>query len=293
MNQTAPFSFKSVPRAGRSALQWRLLLLWVLLMLVPTAIVALPVWQTLSDNFDQSVHVAALAQQLDLTVVADLLSAHGKSATAFSNAGLVALIVTLLLSPLLSGMAITAARSAQVAGFGALWSGALAEYPRMLRMLLWAVVPLGIAIAIGGAAREAADKAQSVAVVASDAQLASYLATAVMLLLFAVAHATLDAGRAALAIERRRTSAIKAWWSGCKMLIKRPLATLGVYLIISLLGLGLVALLAVARLNVPGGSVVAFIGALVLTQVIVAVVAWMRSARLFAMMDVARSMAKV
>ena len=285
------FSFAAVPRAARAALQWRMLLLWVLLMLIPTAIVAVPLWQTLSDNLDYSVHAAALAQQLDMTAIADLLGAHGKSSSAFTNSAVMALIVTLLLSPLLSGMAVTAARAAQTPGFRGLAGGAISEYPRMLRMLVWAVVPLGIAAALGGAALEAAEKAAGAAITASDAAPGGWLAAGVMVLLFAVAHATLDAGRAALAIERRRTSAVKAWWSGCKILAKRPLATLGVYLSITAFGLALAALLAVARLNVPGGGMAAFIGALLLTQAIVALLGWMRSARLFALIDVKRSLA--
>ena len=283
-------TFSTALGAARAAFQWRLLLSWMLLMLIPTAIVALPVWQTLSASLDHSVHAAALAQQLDMTVVADLLGAHGKSAAAFTNAALVALAVTLLLSPLLSGMAITAARADQVPGFRTLAAGALAEYPRMLRMLLWAAVPLGIAVALGASAREAAGMQAATAVQESDVRLASALATAVTLLLFVLAHATVDAGRAALAIERRRTSAIKAWWSGCRILGKRPFATLGLYGLISLAGLGLAALLAIARLNVPGGGAAALVGALQQTQVIVAVLAWMRSARLFALIALARTL---
>lgn len=279
----------AIAQAARAALQWRLLLLWVLLMLIPTAIVAIPIWQTLSASLDYSVHAAALARELDATVVTDLLAMHGKSAAAFSNAALVALVTTLLLSPLLSGMAITAARAQQPARFGALASGALAEYPRLLRMLLWSAIPLGAALAAGSAALDAAANHGANALTASSAALTHYLALGLMALLFAIAHATLDAGRAALAIERRRRSAIKAWWSGCKLLATRPLATFGIYLAISLAGLALAALLGVARLNLPGGSALAFAGALLLTQVIVAVLAWMRSARLFALIELART----
>ncbi len=289
MNQTTPFSFSAVPRAARSALQWRLLLLWVLWMLIPSAILGLTIWQTLSAQLDHSVYAAEFARQLDMTVVTDLMAAHGKNAAAFNSAGILALIVTLLISPLLSGMAATAARAPETLGFRALTAGGLTEYPRMLRMLLWSAIPLGIAAALGGMAMDAAGEHASSAILESSADLAGNLALALSVLLLALAHATLDAGRAELAIERRRTSAVKAWWSGCKLLVKRPLATFGVYFLISAVGLAIVAALAVARINVSGASMIGFIGALLLVQLTVVVLGWMRSARLFALVELARS----
>ncbi len=286
---TAPFTFAAIPRAARAALQWRLLLLWVLWMLIPTAIVGLTVFQTLSAQLDYSVHSAAIARQLDMTVFADLMAAHGKNVAAFNGAGILALILTLLISPLLSGMAASAARAPETLGFRALTAGALTEYPRMLRMLLWSAVPLGLAIALGGVAMDAAAEYDKTAILESDADLVSHAALALTVLLLALAHATLDAGRAALTIERRRTSAVKAWWSGCKLLLRRPLATFGVYGAISLVGFCLAAALAVARLNVSGAGIAGFIGALLLVQMAVAVLGWMRSARLFALVDLARS----
>ena len=283
-----PFSFAAA-RAARAALQWRLLLLWVLWMLIPTAIVGLTVFQTLSVQLDYSVHAAAIARQLDMTVFADLMAAHGKNAAAFNVAGLMGLIVTLLMSPLLSGMAATAARAPETLGFRALTAGALTEYPRMLRMLLWSAVPLGLALALGSLAIDAAADMDQAAIVESDAAPFRYAALALTALLLALAHATLDAGRAALAIERRRTSAVKAWWSGCALLLRRPLAGFGMYAVISLVGFSIAAALAVARLNVSGAGLAGFIGALLLVQLAVAVLGWMRSARLFALVELARS----
>ena len=290
MNTPAQSSgLKAVPRAARSSLQWRLLLLWCACLLLPTAILAVPAWQTLSTGLDHSVYAASLAQRLDLASVADLVGAQSKNSVAFSNAAPLSLIITLLLSPLLSGMVITAARFPGTAGFGELVAGALQEYGRMGRMLLWAIVPLGIAIALGAIATNAADKFGDAAILASDADHVSLVANLVLGLLFVLAHATLDAGRAELAIDRRRNSAVKAWWRGFKLLLKRPLATVGIYLVISMVGLAIAAALAIGRINLPPVSALGFIGALVLTQLIVAVLAWMRSARLFALIDLARA----
>lgn len=289
MTTTSSFLFSAVPRAGRAALQWRLLVLWILLMLIPTAMVATPVWQMLGTQLDYSVHAADIARHIDATVLADLMAAHGKASTAFSYAGAMALVATLLLAPFLSGMTATAARASATPGFRDLVAGGLTQYPRMLRMQLFSLIPLGLALALGGIAMDAADQQAANAIAATDASLAGVLALTGSVLLFALAHATLDAGRAALAIERRRTSAVKAWWSGCKLLLRRPLATMGAYLMISCTGLALAAALALGRINVAGVSLAGFIGALVLVQLTVAVIGWMRSARLFALIELARS----
>ena len=289
MNPTTPFSFAGVARAARAAFQWRLLLLWVLWMLIPTAILGVTLWHTMSEQLDYSVHAAEIAKQLDLTAFADLMAAHGKNVAGFNAAGIIALIATLLIAPLLTGMAATAARAAGTLGFGALTAGGLTEYPRMFRMQLWSLIPLGIAAALGGMLMDASAKYGAAAILESSAERVDYAALALSALLLALVHATLDAGRAALTIERRRTSAIKAWWSGCKLLVTRPLATFGVYFLISAAGLALAGALVIGRINVSGSSTAGFIGALLLVQVTVALLGWMRSARLFALVDLARS----
>jgi hypothetical protein len=290
MINTTNFSFAVLPRAARAALQWRLLLLWAGCLLVPTLVLALPMWQMLGAGLDHSVHAAKLAQELDLATINDLLGMHGKRSEAFSIAGLFAIVLTLLISPLLSGFVATAARAPSTARFGELVAGGVREYPRMLRMLVWAAIPLGVALGIGSAAMDAADKYGAKAILASDAETAGLAALLLTALLFALAHATIDAGRAALAIERRRTSAFKAWWAGCKMLLRRPFATIGVYLLISIAGLALAALLGLARLHLPYMGVASFIGGIVLTLLLVMAIGWMRSARLFAMIELARSL---
>lgn len=287
MNTSRPFTFAAVPRAARSALQWRLLLSWVLLMLIPTVILSAPLWSMFSDSLDHSVHAAAFAKQLDMTVFADLMALHGKRIDAFNLAAILALATTLLLSPLLTGMAATASRAPETLRMRALLAGGLTEYPRMLRMLVWSIVPIGIAIALGGAAMDAAGEQLDKAIVEADVDAIHYAALALAVFLFAFAHATVDAGRAALTVNRRRTSAVKAWWSGLKMVLRQPLASLGAYLAISLVGLGLAAALAVGRINVAGWNTGMFLLALLLTLLTVAVLGWMRSARLFAMVELA------
>ena len=290
MTDTTPaFRFAAVPAAARSALQWRLLLVWAVGLLLPTLAAALPFFSMLGAQLDHSVHAAALAQELDLTALTDLVAAGQRESASLHVGIFVALIVTVLVSPLLTGMVIAAARAEQTLGFHALFAGGLREYPRMLRMLLWALVPLAICIGIGSAAMEAASKYGDKALLESEGETATLAATALLGVLLVLVHASIDAARALLANDRRRRSVVKAWWAGCKLLVRRPLATLGVYVAISAVGLLLAAVLVYARINVPHVSVAGFIGALLLTQAVVVVIAWMRSARLFALIALARA----
>ncbi len=285
MRTAGAFSF--IPRAGRAALQWRLLVLWAALLAVPTIAAALPVWQLLGANLDHSVHVASLAQELDLVALADLAGSQQRSGPAVPDGLLTALLLTLLLSPLLTGMAAAAARAPQPLRFGGLLAGGVQDYLRMARMLVWAVVPLGIAAALGSAAMAAAGKYAERALLESHAELAGIGALLICGLLVLIAHASLDAGRAVLAADRRRRSAVRAWWDGCRLLLQRPGAALGGYLAISVVGLAVAAALGLARVHVPHAGVPGSIGALALTQLVVLALAWMRSARLFAMIALA------
>jgi hypothetical protein len=274
--------------AVRLTLQWRLLLLWTGLLLLPALSATLPVWQLLSANLDHSVYASALATRLDAIAFADLGGVISRNGPATATGSLIALVLTLLLSPLLTGMTIAAARAPQRLGIAGLAAGGMQEYPRLLRMMVWALLPLGIAGALGGIALGAAHKYAAHAILESDAGDVRLAATIGAALLFLLADATLDAGRAVLAIDRRRKSAVRAWWDGCKLFRRSPLAFLGSWFVISALGLVLAAALGVARINVPALGFGGFIAAFVLAQLAVAAVAWMRNARLVALMEVAR-----
>jgi hypothetical protein len=276
--------------AMRAALQWRLMLWWAVLLLLPTMAASLPIWQMLGANLDHSVYAAQLAERLDMIAIADLMSgARERFGAAIGVGSIVALVLTLLLSPLLAGMTVHAARATKRPGFIDLLAGGAQEYARMFRMLVWSVVPLAIAGILAGIAFKLAGKTAESAILESDAERASHLAMIAAAVVFALVHATIDAGRALLANERRRRSAIVAWWGGVRLMLRRPLTLLGVYVLVTGAGLLLAGLLALARLHVPalgaGGTAAAFL----LTQLAVLVLGWMRSARLFAMMAMVRA----
>lgn len=275
--------------ALRSALQWRLLLLWALLLLLPTLAATLPVWQMLGDSFDSSTQAAALARALDMTVVSDLAQVYKRYDTAVGNGALVALVFTLLLSPLLTGMVVAAARAPARLGLGGLLGGGMLEYGRLLRMLVWSSVPLAIAFALGSAAAGPLRALGANALLETTARYAGWAGTLAIALVMLLAHASVDAGRAVLAADRRKTSALRAWGEGVVLVLRRPAATLGSYAAITAIGLVLAALVALVRVRVAPIDGPALMAALVLTQLAVMAVAWMRAARLFALIALVRS----
>jgi len=273
--------------SARAALQWRLLLLWAACVLLPTVLLALPVYSLLAGQLDYSTHAPALARALDIVALGDLTTVLGRQMPAIGTAGCGALALTLALSPLLSGAVIAVARAPERLRFKPLLAGALAEYPRMARMLCWAVVPLGGAAFVGMWLLDMAQAYGRTVVLAKDASNATVAAGVVTALLVLFVNLTLDAGRAALAIDRRRTSAVAGWWRGLDLLARRPGPVLGAYALFTVGGLLLAALLALGRLQVPPVGPVQLIAALLLTQLIALVIGWMRVARLFALVQVA------
>ncbi len=283
-----PLRASTFKRASAVALQWRLLALWTAAMLVPTALVAVPFWQLLSAQLDNNLHAAELARHLDVWAIADLMSKLGDNGLAFSTAGIGALVVTLLLSPLLNGAVVAAARADQPLGFARLLAGGMQEYARMFRMLVWGFVVLGITFAVGGAATKAAKEYGEKAILEADADTALLAARILLGVLLLFALVTLDAGRAQLAVYSRRSSAIKAWWRGCKMLKSRVLAVLGHYLGVTVAGLALALAITALRVALPQVGTLWFVLGLLLAETAVATVAWMRLTRLLALVDLAR-----
>lgn len=281
----------SLLHAAGAALQWRLLLLWLAGLLLPAVLASLPVWLLLAGELDHSIHAPALAHALDMVAITDLGTAIQRDRDAFTAAGAGALVVTLLLSPLLTGAAITAVRAAQPPSLRELLAGAGEQYPRMFRMLAWGVVPLGAAVALGSELADAARHHADRAITYADTQPWQVAAATGAVLLVLLANLTLDAGRAMLAIDRRRTGAIRAWGSGLALLARRPGGALLAWAVPTVAGLALAAMLAGSRMQVPAIGPAGTVGALLLAQSIVLVLAWMRMARLFALVALARDQA--
>lgn len=280
----------AVMRAPLAALQWRLLLLWLVLLLLPTAVVALPLWRTLASLLDHSVHAGEWAQRFDGLMFGDVMSAFSDQSAGLHGSALLGLVLAILLGPFLAGMTVAAGRVGRVLGLGQLLQNGVIEYGRMFRVMLWSLLPY--AIAFGGAALMfgMADKRDEHAVLESQAELYRHVAFWVLAVLFVLAHAVVESARAAFIADAGLRSATRALGRGFMQLLRRPLSTLLSYLLIGLVGYALALLFGIGRLHTTAFGVGGFLLALLLAELAVLAIGWTRIARLFALAEVSRSL---
>ncbi len=279
-------------RSGmQAALQWRLLLWWLILTGLPTLALALPAWRVLSAQFDHSLRAAELSAQANPLLLYDLIVQSRRAWDAMRGAGLAAgLLFLLVLLPLLNGMFIVAARAAHPPGMGELLRSGWRFYGKMLRLSLVAWIPLGIAMGVAAVAMKGVDRYAEHAILEADVDHLKWLVLAAAVLLFAWGNATVDAGRACLAMYPLRRSAFLAWWRGVRVVLRRrPLASLGLYLGVTIAGFVLLAILAWVRLRMPTQSGAGIAAGFVVTQAIAAIAAWMHYARQYTMLELIRA----
>ena len=290
-------AYRAVRRAGFRALlsamlaaaQWRLLLLWLLLMLLPATVVVLPLWRVLSGLLDHSVHAAALAAHFNAAMFGDVAFALSDSVGWLGGAAVLGLMLTLLLSPFLDGMIIGSGRAGRTLGFGSILQQGFVEYGRMFRMMLWSLPPYLLVIGAGMLGSHLAADHADQAVLESQADLGLRVAGWGVVVVFVLMQAIVESARAAFIADPSLRSATRALGRAIRQLILRPLTTLGFYLVVTLSGLALAGATGVARMHVSAVGVRGFVAALVLGQLMVALIGWMRTARLFALAKVASS----
>ncbi|MBV2210124.1 MAG: hypothetical protein KUL77_11245 [Thermomonas sp.] len=273
----------AIPSALANALQWRLLVLWVLASLACALAATLPLRSWLTDLLNHSISAQAIAAGQAPMRLLDAVMSPSAPWAALSASQQTATWLMLALSPLLTGAAVAASRSRTSLGFGDLLRGGIGEYGPMLRLLLWSVLPLGAAILITSAAVGFNAKTHEHAILASEISQGSKLILSIGGVLVLLAHASVEAGRGWLAADVRLRSAVKAWWRGLKLLLKRPIAVLCAYLIPTLLSFAAALGLLWLRQHTHGASLAGFWGGLLLASGIAAALAWGRVARLFAL----------
>lgn len=278
----------AVARAPFAAMQWRLLLLWVLLLLIPTAIVSLPFWRALSGAIDHSIHAQAWATQFNFSMLGDTMSTI-KAGSWLNGLALLAMLFTLLMSPFLNGMVVGSGRAGRSLGFSHLLQCGIVEYGRMFRLMLWSILPYAIVGILIGLAMHVAGDIDDKAVLQSRADTASHIALFVAVGLFVLAQAIIESSRAAFIVDTGLRSATRALGRGFMQLLRRPFSTLLSYLLISGIGYAIAMALGIGRINTPALGFVGLVLAIVLAQLVVLVIGWVRVARLFALAEVARS----
>jgi hypothetical protein len=279
----------AVMRAPFAAMQWRLLLLWVLLLLLPTAVVTLPFWRALSSVLDHSIHAQVWATRFDATMLGDAMSALNASHWV-SGVALPGMLLTLLLLPFLNGMVVGSGRAGRALGFSHLLQCGIVEYGRMFRLMLWSILPYAVMGGLIGVALHMAEGVGDKAVLESQADRALHLALFVAGVLFVLAQSIVESSRAAFIADAGLRSATRALGRGFMQLLRRPLSTLISYLLISVIGYAIALALGIGRVHTPAVGIIGLVLALLLAQLVVLVIGWVRVARLFALAEVARSL---
>jgi hypothetical protein len=271
-----------------AAVQWRLLLLWLLFLLLPATVVALPLWRTLAGLLDHSVHAAEWARHFDALMFGDAMMALGSHAEWFGATAILGAVLTLLMSPFLDGMMVGSGRAGRALGFGGLLQNGWVEYGRMFRVMLWSLLPYAVVLAVAAAGAHLADRHAEQAVLESQADAWSHGAHWVLLVVFVLAQAIVESTRAAFIADPELRSATRALGRGILQLLRRPLGTLLFYLVVSVVGLLIFGALGIARIHTTAADG-GFLPALLLSQLMVLVIGWMRLARLLALAEVARA----
>jgi hypothetical protein len=114
----------------------------------------------------------------------------------------------------------------------------------------------------------------------------TYGALAVALLFFVIAQAVVESARAQFVADIGLRSAFRALGRGLMQFVRRPFATVMVYLAITLVGTALVVSIAAWRGNSTAAGSGLFV-AFPIVQLGVVVIGWMRTARLLALAGIA------
>jgi hypothetical protein len=266
------------------------LLWWLLLMLIPTLVILMPIWRLLSAQFDHTLHAADWAQHWNLVMLTDLGGVINAQQNPLAAAGNASALLLLLLIPVLNGLFIAASRSPTRLGMGELLREGLRHYWRMFRLMLFGLIPIAIALVVFRLLNKGVSNYGDHAVLSSQVSHLKWAATAVWLIVFAIANASVDAARASLALEPARRSAFLAWWRGLKLVLRHPLRSAVLYLGVTAIAAIALALVFILRLHLGSATFLGLILGLLIAQLLTAILAWMHYARQFGMLELTRAL---
>jgi hypothetical protein len=282
--------FAAVLRAAmRRALEWRLLALFSGTVLWTTLVATFPAWRVLASVLDDSPRAKEIASSFDLLAFEDMGMAMVRSGAPVTGGAALATLLGVFSWPFLAAMAMGQAGGPRPRTFAEVLEGGIAYYTRMLRIGLVSIVPFALVGAVAVAAFRGAGHFARHSILESQATLGYRAAIAATLVLFALLHATLEAGRAAFGADDQLRSGWSAWRRGVRLTIRDPLGVLGTYLGATLVSYVIAFPILVLRLRVSGPSWPALVVGFVLTQLAVASLGWGRATRLFALTALARS----
>ncbi|KLD65995.1 hypothetical protein [Dyella japonica] len=280
----------AVALAPFAALQWRLLLLWLLATLIATMVAALPLLQSLGALLDRSTHTHEWARHFDGLMFSDVAVALSREHATLHGAGLASALLMLLWLPWLNGMVVASGRAGRTLGFAQLLQGGLIEYGRMFRLMLCSVLPYALAGLLVQMGLDRADDRGDLATLQSQADNAQQVAWWAAGIVIVLAQAWVESARASFIADVGLRSASIAMLRGLLQLLRRPVSTLFVYLLLTAVGFAIALALGLARVHTVSVGTSGLLWGFTLTQLIVVALGWMRIARLFALADVGRSL---
>ncbi len=273
-----------------SALQWRLLLLWVLFLLLPAAMAALPLLNALDALLSHSTHAHAWARQFDMIMASDVMHELGGQHPMFHGSLMASALFTVLLLPWLNGMVVASGRAGRALAFGPLVQGGLIEYGRMFRLLLWSLLPYAAAVSLVQWGLGLADDRVDAAVLESTATTAQHTAWWLCGAVIVIAQAWVESARAAFIADGGLRSAVVAMVRGLMQLLRRPFSTLLAYLLVTLVGFAIAFAFGLARIQTLAVGTQGLLLGFLFSQLVVMAMGWTRMARLFALAEVSRSL---
>jgi hypothetical protein len=277
-----------IGRAMRRPLQWRLLVLSPVVLWVAALATLIPLLGMLGTLFDHSTRWRELTASFDSAALAGLAKAMMTPAVAGLGAGIAtSLVLTAAFAPLLAGAALVVAEVDGPPRFRALLSGAAGHYGRMLRLQIAALLPLALALIVASLVLAWASGASERATSEAATHASHRIALGVAALAVFLAQLVADAGRARLAVEPHRRSALVALGAGIKLVVGQPLRALAVGLVPTAISLVVAAVLLVLRQHIAQSGVAALVLAFAFAQLAVASIAWGHAARLCGLVEIA------
>ena len=266
---------------------WRLILLAWLAGLATAALAAMPVVMLFNQALGHYPDAArVVAGQDAATIIESVMTLpDGGAMRGIANIAegmATALLLAALLIPWLTGMLVASLREGRALGFGELWAGGWREYGRQLRLLLVSLIPwivVGIVAALASAwARQGADT-RILQSVGDQRQTVMLWIVGIASLL---AWISIECARAAFAADPALRSAFRAWLRGLGLMVKRPFAVVLVVLATLVVGGGLAMLMQKSAMQPSASNFTAVL----LAQLGVFVLWWMRIARLSALASI-------
>lgn len=288
MNGGANF-WRPIFRQMRRALDFRLVLFWLVASMVPTLLVGLPLAGILRDVLDFSAYSDALAQRLNLDALSAIGARYQRSELAIQTNVTLAWVCTLLFAPMLTALAAALFVASEKLPWSRLFIAGLMDYSRWfwlhLSALLVYLLGFGMAAVVAASAEIRVEEyvdANSFA----NVQIVSWLAAVLIAL---ITHFFVEIARAEYLLDCRLRFPPSAFLRALSrgQLLRR----ISGYLIVGGVGISALLLLLLLRQRISGVGVVAMLCTVVLAQCSVAAIAWMRTARFFVLAQMAEPMA--